>query len=138
VLLGHAVLGRNLEQSLDIDRTNVLNVDGTASLVNVVVVAGVALADSVLLLKDKVAEGTIDLELLAPVFAVDKHLVGVDNVELAGTEEAKDIVVVVALGGKDALGLDQILELVQSMLLLRRQVANTAREDFNIGGGHDI
>lgn len=139
MLLGHAVLGRTLEQSLDVDRANVLNVDGAASLVNVVVVAGVALADSITLLKDKVVEGTVDLELLSPVFAVDKHLVGIDNVELAGAEEAEDIVVVVALGDKDALGLDQILELVQSVLLLRRQVANTAGKDLDIGGGrHDM
>jgi len=91
-------------------------------LVGLVVVLGVVLEHGLLLGILPCGDGIIELDLFPPLLAVDEHLLGEVDIELAGAEEAQQGQGVEALG--EALGLQHAPKLVDLGLLHGRQIAS--------------
>lgn len=120
----HSLLGGDLVHFVDVHLTHVLDVDGSAVLVGLVVVLGVQLGHLLLLLVPKVLQNCVGAELLSPLFAVLPHFLGQRHIELSGSQEPQQRGVIgsifVTLGQQDHLKLTELL------LLLGCQVTGVA------------
>ena len=83
-----ALRGRHLVQLAEVELAELLDVDGTAVLVRLVVEARVELVDGRLLRVVERLVQLVDVERLLPLLGVDPHDLGLGHVELARAEES--------------------------------------------------
>ena len=126
--------------------------EGVTHLVRLVIVLRVVLEHLLFLRVIPVGQDLVQLSLFPPLFALDKHLLGQVDVELAGAEEAQlqsgmlaERSVNLALGSRThqsngiqplsvSLGLEHQPQLVYLGLLRRRQVSRKPGLDLSRGG----
>jgi len=83
-----ALRGRHLVQLAEVELAELLDVDGAAVLVRLVVEARVELVDGRLLRVVERLVQLVDVERLLPLLGVDPHDLGLGHVELARAEES--------------------------------------------------
>lgn len=123
-VLEHLFLSSDLVHFVDLDSTELLNVDWSAVLVGLVVILGVVLRDLLLLIVVEIVQNSVGAKLLAPFLALDKHFSRELDVELTGSQESEHggqvETVLVAKGSQSST------QLLDGLFLLRGKVSRMA------------